>query len=188
MKPCLFFDRDGVVNRSPGPGYVLRWEDFAFQDGIFELISLVKSHGWLAILITSQKGVGKGEMFHVELERIHEEMQKRIAAECGSGFDAIYAHTGLPEDPHPSKPDHWHDTHLAATEHDLDLSRSWMIGDADRDIEMAQRAGRCGDDSVGGRQSDRRRSDRSRWGPWRKRPTFWNRQMSATNGREWPAR
>jgi D-glycero-D-manno-heptose 1,7-bisphosphate phosphatase len=139
MKPCLFFDRDGVVNRSPGPGYVLRWEDFEFQDGIFDLISLVKSHGWLAVLITSQKGVGKGEMFHVELDRIHDEMQKRIAAECGSGFDAIYAHTGLPEDPHPAKPDPGMIL-SAASDHDIDLSRSWMIGDADRDIEMAQRS------------------------------------------------
>jgi D,D-heptose 1,7-bisphosphate phosphatase len=143
MKPCLFFDRDGVVNVSPGPGYVLRWEDFKFQDGIFELISLVKSYEWLAILITSQKGVGKGEMFHVELERIHDEMQKRIAAECGSGFDAIYAHTGAPEDPHPAKPDPAMILHAAA-DHDIDLSRSWMIGDADRDIEMAQKANLAG--------------------------------------------
>lgn len=143
MKPCLFFDRDGVVNCSPGPGYVLRWEDFVFQDGIFELISLVKSHGWLCVLITSQKGVGRGELFHVELERIHEEMQKRIAEECGSGFDAIYAHTGSPEDPHPAKPDPGMIL-SAAAEHGIDLSRSWMIGDADRDIEMAQRAGLAG--------------------------------------------
>lgn len=143
MKPCLFFDRDGVVNRSPGSGYVLRWEDFEFQEGIFELISLVKSQGWLAILITSQKGVGKGEMFHVELDRIHEEMQKRITEECGSGFDAIYAHTGLPQDPHPAKPDPGMIL-SAAADHDIDLSRSWMIGDADRDIEMAQRADLAG--------------------------------------------
>ena len=138
-KPCLFFDRDGVVNVSPGPGYVLRWEDFHFQDGIFDLISLVKKHNWLAVLVTSQKGVGKGEMFHVELERIHRKMQERIAEECGSGFDAIYAHTGLPEDPHPAKPDPGMIL-SAAEDHDIDLSRSWMIGDADRDIEMAQRA------------------------------------------------
>lgn len=143
MKACLFFDRDGVVNRSPGPGYVLRWEDFEFQDGIFELISLVKSHDWLAILITSQKGVGKGEMFHVELDRIHHEMQARITRECGSGFDAIYAHTGLPNDPCPAKPDPGM-IFRAATDYQVDLSRSWMIGDADRDIEMAQRADLAG--------------------------------------------
>jgi histidinol-phosphate phosphatase family protein len=141
--PCLFFDRDGVVNRSPGPGYVLRWEDFEFQDGLFELLSLVKSRGWKAVLITSQKGVGKGLMFHVELLRIHEQMQQRLEQACGSGFDAIYAHTALPEDPHPPKPDPGMIL-TAAAEHDLDLSRSWMIGDADRDIEMAQRAGLAG--------------------------------------------
>ena len=139
-KPCVFFDRDGVVNRSPGAGYVLRWEDFHFQEGIFELLRLVKDHGYLSVLVTSQKGVGKGLMFHVELSRIHDNMQQRLIEECGSGFDGIYAHTGEADCPHPPKPDPGMIL-TAADELDIELSRSWMIGDADRDIQMGQRAG-----------------------------------------------
>lgn len=143
MTPCVFFDRDGVVNCSPGAGYVLRWEDFHFQDGIFDLLRLVKQRGYLSVLVTSQKGVGKGLMFHVELSRIHEAMQQRLIDECGSGFDAIYAHTGEVDCPHPAKPDPAM-VLTAADALDIDLSRSWMIGDADRDIEMGQRAGLAG--------------------------------------------
>lgn len=139
-RPCVFFDRDGVVNRSPGAGYVLRWEDFHFQQGIFDLLRLVKARGYLCVLVTSQKGVGKGLMFHVELSRIHENMQRRLIKECGSGFDAIYAHTGEDDCPHPPKPDPGMIL-TAAEDLDIDLSRSWMIGDADRDIEMGQRGG-----------------------------------------------
>lgn len=143
MTPCVFLDRDGVVNRSPGDGYVLRWEDFHFQEGIFNLLRLVKQRGYLSVLVTSQKGVGKGLMFHVELSRIHDHMQQRLSLECGSGFDAIYAHTGQADDPHPAKPDPGMIL-AAADKLDIDLSRSWMIGDADRDIEMGQRAGLAG--------------------------------------------
>jgi D-glycero-D-manno-heptose 1,7-bisphosphate phosphatase len=143
VKPCVFFDRDGVVNRSPGEGYVLRWEDFHFNDGLFELLRLVKQRGYLAVLVTSQKGVGKGLMFHVELLRIHREMQQRLGLECGSGFDAIYAHTGEADCPYPAKPDP-EMIYAAARDCDIDLSRSWMIGDADRDIEMGQGAGLAG--------------------------------------------
>jgi len=139
-KPCVFFDRDGVVNCSPGEGYVLRWEDFHFQEGFFDLLRFVKERGYLAVLVTSQKGVGKGLMFHVELSRIHDNMQQRLIEACGSGFDAIYAHTGEADCAHPPKPDPGMIL-TAADEFGIDLSRSWMIGDADRDIEMGQRAG-----------------------------------------------
>jgi len=142
-KACVFFDRDGVVNRSPGEGYVLRWEDFHFQEGIFDLLRLVKDRGYLSVLVTSQKGVGKGLMFHVELSRIHDNMQKHLIEECGSGFDGIYAHTGEADCPNAAKPNPGMIL-AAADELDIDLSRSWLIGDADRDIEMGQRAGLAG--------------------------------------------
>ena len=66
-------------------------------------------------------------------------MQEFLAAH-GVAFDEIYSFTGLPDCPNLAKPDPQM-IHRAAEEHDLDLSRSWLIGDADRDIEMANRAG-----------------------------------------------
>ncbi len=56
----MFFDRDGVVNRSPGDGYVTRIEDFHLNDGLVELVGLVAERGFVAVLVTSQRCVGKG--------------------------------------------------------------------------------------------------------------------------------
>ena len=138
--PAVFFDRDGVVNRSPGGGYVLDWEAFEFTPGIFELVALVKEAGWLAILVTSQKGVGKGLMTAAALDEIHERMQLSLAEATGHHFDAIYAYTGRPDCPHQPKPNP-EMILTAAHERGIDLSRSWMIGDADRDITMGIDAG-----------------------------------------------
>ena len=139
-RAAVFFDRDGVVNQSPGAGYVLSWDAFAFSPGLFELLSLVKDRGYLAVLVTSQKGVGKGLMSQRDLDTIHERMQATLSKKVGSGFDAIYAYTGTPDCPHQPKP-HPEMILTAAREHEIDLDHSWMIGDADRDIEMGIAAG-----------------------------------------------
>lgn len=140
LKPCVFFDRDGVVNQSPGPGYVLRWEDFHFNPGFIDAFKTVKANGYLAVLITSQKGVGKGLMPLSELNRIHENMQQFIESETGERFDGIFAFTGLPDCPHQPKPNP-EMIFAAQTALSLDLKASWMIGDADRDILMGKAAG-----------------------------------------------
>ena len=139
---CVFFDRDGVVNRSPGPGYVLSEEEFHLHPGIAEALSFVKQREYLAILVTSQKGVGKGLMSGEELERIHRKMQRELHG-SRAGFDAIYAFTGTDDCPFPAKPDPG--LLLAAAESFfVDLRQYWMIGDADRDIQMGHAAGVAG--------------------------------------------
>jgi histidinol-phosphate phosphatase family protein len=143
LKRAVFFDRDGVVNRSPGDGYVLSPDDFILNDGIAEALRLIRSHGVLAIVVTSQKGVGKGLMTRDRLDEIHARMASLLAAE-GTAFDAVYAHTGTgaPDD-YPPKPDPG--MILSAAERfGLDLRQSWLIGDADRDIAMAVAAGLAG--------------------------------------------
>jgi len=137
---AVFFDRDGVVNRSPGDGYVLSPDDFVLNEGIPEALRVVRDHGALAIVVTSQKGVGKGLMTREALDRVHARMAALLEME-GAAFDAIYFHTGDggPDD-QPPKPDPG--MILAAAERfGLDLRRSWLIGDADRDIAMAAAAG-----------------------------------------------
>lgn len=141
MRPAFFFDRDGVVNCSPGEGYVLSWEQFVFSKGIRELLSFLKSRGFVLVLVTSQQGVGRGLMSQATLDDIHARMQAELHV-SGAAFDAIYTCTCLAEDPACTcrKPNA-EMVLRAAREHDLDLSCSWLVGDHDRDIRMAIHAG-----------------------------------------------
>lgn len=136
---CVFFDRDGVVNRSPGDGYVTRAEDFHLNDGLVELMGLVAQRGFVAVLVTSQRCVGKGLLSADGLAEIHEKLRSILAA-SGLAFLEIYAFLGTPETASWEKPSPQMIL-LAAEKHAIDLANSWMIGDADRDIVMAQRAG-----------------------------------------------
>lgn len=140
-RPAVFFDRDGVVNLSPGAGYVLRWEDFHFSPGIVEALKLCKARGYATVLATSQQGVGKGLMTQATLDDIHARMQTHLA-EHDAAFDGIYACTCLSKDPGCTCRKPSAEMLLkAAAEHDLDVTRSLMVGDADRDIQMGTNAG-----------------------------------------------
>lgn len=141
MTPAVFFDRDGVVNISPGAGYVIDWQAFHFSPGIVEALQICKRRGYRTVLVTSQQGVGKGLMSIADLEDIHTRMQEYLAR-GGCAFDGIYACTCLDSDPDCTcrKPSP-EMIHTAATEFGIDLLTSWLVGDADRDIQMATNAG-----------------------------------------------
>ncbi len=152
-RPAWFFDRDGVINVSPGPGYVLSWDAWEWMPGIVELLKEIKLQGYFTAVVTSQRGVGKGLMTRADLDDIHGRMQSFLG-EHGVAFDAIYAYTATPDCPYQPKPDPLM-IRKATEEHDLDLTRSWLIGDMDRDIEMGRSAGVAktirvhGDKSIG---------------------------------------
>lgn len=137
-RPAVFFDRDGIVNQSPGDGYVTRWEDFVLCDGIEEAVMVCRERGYRTVLVTSQRCVGKGLITLAELQKIHRAMQDALGDEAA--FDSIHVFTGLPGSEHLEKPKPG--LILAAAEESaIDLERSWLVGDADRDILMAQHAG-----------------------------------------------
>lgn len=140
-RPAVIFDRDGVINLSPGAGYVLRWADFHFSPGIIEALALCRKRGYALVLATSQQGVGKKLMTQADLDHIHEQMQGQLRQHQAE-FDSLHACTCLKTDPDCTcrKPSPEMILHAAA-ELDLDLSRSLLVGDADRDIEMGQNAG-----------------------------------------------
>ena len=149
---CVFFDRDGVVNASPGEGYVLSPGAFHLNPGIAAALRLLRERDCLAIVVTSQKGVGKGLLPPATLTQIHDHMRDLLAA-GGAAFDAVYAHTGTggPED-FPAKPDPGM-IFAAAERFGIDLRRSWIIGDADRDIAMGDAAGLAGTIRIRGEKS-----------------------------------
>jgi len=137
-RPAFFFDRDGVVNIDPDPEpYVLSWGQWRWNPGIVELLQEVKARGFVTVLVTSQRCVGKGLLRLEDLQGMHGTMQ----AELGElAFDDIRVYTGIPGDPIPPKPEPGM-VFAAVAELGIDLSHSWLIGDADRDIAMAHAAG-----------------------------------------------
>ncbi len=136
--PAFFFDRDGTVNLSPGPGYVLQWQDFHFTPGVRDMLIAVKNHGWKSILVTSQQGVGKKLMSMETLHEIHTRMQEALGP--AAAFDGIYVCTGLDGQDPRRKPSPAMIME-AARDHNLDLAASWNIGDKERDLEMGRAAG-----------------------------------------------
>ena len=137
---CVFFDRDGVVNESPGPGYVERWEDFKLLPDFVRVLRLVRRRGYPAVIVSNQRGVARGVVPAAEVERIHRELRVVLRDRHGLDLlDIFYCPHDLGQctcrKPAPGM------LLAAAERHGLDLSASWMVGDHEKDVEAGSRAG-----------------------------------------------
>jgi histidinol-phosphate phosphatase family protein len=141
LMTAIFFDRDGVVNRRRVDDYVKSWEEFEFLPEIFDLLPSVHAAGYLAVLVTNQRGIARRLMSEETLGEIHERMQSMLRERTGHAFDAIYHcphDTGDGCDCRKPLPGM---LLRAAHDLDLDLPASWMIGDSESDIEAGIAAG-----------------------------------------------
>jgi len=150
-KKCIFFDRDGIVNVSPGPGYVERWEDFHLMPEFISAAQVAIMHGYAVAIVTNQRGVARGIMTQETLTEMHEKLIAILATHDISLL-GIYCcmHERDACDCRKPKPGM---LLQAAAEHDIDLSASWMVGDSETDIEAGQRAG-CRTIMVGGKEAE----------------------------------
>lgn len=139
LRPCVFFDRDGIVNVSPGPGYVERPEDFHLVPAWLKALRVVNQRGYAAIIMTNQRGVGRGLMTEATLLEIHALIHQAVATH-GLRLDDIYYCTAT-DNAHPDRKPNPGMLLRAADEHKLDLARSWMIGDNESDVTAGHRAG-----------------------------------------------
>jgi D-glycero-D-manno-heptose 1,7-bisphosphate phosphatase len=141
MRKCIFFDRDGIVNESPGPRrYVERWEDFRLRTPFVRILRRTTEAGYAAVVVTNQRGVALGAVAELELERIHRLLRESLKREHGLELlDILYCphNEGTCEcrKPRPGM------LLEAARRHGLDLKGSWMIGDSESDVEAGRRAG-----------------------------------------------
>jgi D,D-heptose 1,7-bisphosphate phosphatase len=138
--PAIFFDRDGVINARILGGYVRHWNEFELLPGVIETLREIKKRGYLAIIITNQRGVGMGLMSEADLNHVHEELQREMEREAGVRFDDIFYCTDADKSSARRKPS---PAMLleAAEKWNIDLANSWMIGDSMSDIEAGTRAG-----------------------------------------------
>lgn len=151
-RPALFFDRDGVVNASPGPGYVNRLADFRILPGFIDCVRIATGRGWPCVVVTNQRGVSRGLTPPAELDAMHA-LLRRTLADAGLSLLDLLVCTAA-DDSHPDRKPNPGLLLTAAARHGLDLSRSWMIGDREKDVETGRRAGvavtvRLDDDGTG---------------------------------------
>lgn len=139
LRPCVFFDRDGVVNRSPGPGYVNHLDDFHILPGFAACVRAAAEKGFPAIVVTNQRGVTRGLTPPEQLEAMHQRLHDELAREGLALLDLLVC--SADDDAHPDRKPNPGMLRTAAARHRLDLSRSWMIGDRESDVETGQNAG-----------------------------------------------
>ncbi|NTU58006.1 MAG: HAD family hydrolase [Chlorobiaceae bacterium] len=144
-RPALFLDRDGVINIDHG--YVYRKEEFEFVDGIFDLVSKAHNAGYLVIVVTNQAGIGRGYYteadFHELMNWVCDEFKRH-----GGQIDAVYF---CPDHPEHGIGAYRRESHYrkpgpgmllqAASDFDIDMDRSIMIGDKPSDMVAARTAG-----------------------------------------------
>lgn len=143
MKKALFLDRDGVLNRERGD-YTFEVETFEVLPDVAEALQLAKSKGYLLIVISNQGGIAKEIFTQQRVEELHSIIADKLA-ESGVEFDEIYYC------PHHDdvlkcicrKPDSLM-LEKAMARFSVDPKRSLMIGDSERDVLAAEKAGMRG--------------------------------------------
>ena len=146
---AVFLDRDGTINKYVG--FLRSIDDFELIDGVAEAIKEINASGYLAIVVTNQPVIARGEVSFGELEEIHNKMETLLGRE-GAYVDAIYY---CPHHPHKGytgeRPELKIDCECrkpkpgmllkAAKDFNIDLSQSWMVGDGENDIKAGMNAG-----------------------------------------------
>ncbi|WP_027218673.1 HAD-IIIA family hydrolase [Butyrivibrio fibrisolvens] len=146
---AIFLDRDGTINKYVG--FLRKTDEFELLDGAAEAIKLINDSGYLAIVITNQPVIARGEVTVPELAEIHNKMETLLGQQ-GAYIDGLYYC--------PHHPDRGFEGEIpdlkivcncrkpkpgmiikAAEDFNIDLRKSWMIGDGENDIRAGMAAG-----------------------------------------------
>lgn len=146
---AVFLDRDGTINKYVG--FLRCIDSFELMDGVVDAIKKINKAGYLAVVVTNQPVIARGEVSFEELTEIHNKMETLLGYE-GAYLDAIYY---CPH--HPHKGFDGERTELkfecdcrkpkpgmllrAEKDFNVDLSQSWMVGDTENDIKAGLAAG-----------------------------------------------
>lgn len=138
MNRAVFIDRDGTIARDVP--YCSRPEDFELLPGAAEGIKVLNDHGFKVVVVTNQSGIARGYFAEEMLVKIHDKMHKELANH-GARVDAIYYCPHHPDDNCDCRKPKPKMLFQAASDFNIDLRLSYVIGDSDMDAEMGKRAG-----------------------------------------------
>jgi len=134
--PAVFLDRDGTLMRDVD--YCGDPNEVQVFDGVRQALAQLKRGGYKLIVITNQSGIGRGYFSEEQYRAVENE----VARQMGHGLiDATYYCPHLPEDNCKCRKPSPEMILQAARDHDVDLSRSFFVGDKPSDIECGRNAG-----------------------------------------------
>ena len=142
---AVFFDRDDTLISDSG--YMQRPEQVNLLPGVPETLIQLKKMGYLLVVVTNQSGIARGFLTEDDLEKVHQEFKRQLAAE-NAMIDGLYY---CPYHPDGEVKDFSIESNLrkpnagmffqAEEDLDIDLTQSWMIGDSYRDVQAGKAAG-----------------------------------------------
>ena len=142
LQPAIFLDRDGTINVEKN--YLYRFEDWEWISGAQAAIAKLNEAGFLVVVVSNQAGVARGLYTEQDVIRLHEQVVVDLNS-SGGNIDAFYYCPHHPEhgdnrdcDCRKPRPGMLLE---AAKVHNIDLSKSWIIGDRGIDIKAGQLAG-----------------------------------------------
>lgn len=146
---AIFLDRDGTINKYKG--FIRNVEDIELLPGVTEAIKKINNMGYLAIVVTNQPVIARGEVTIEQLEEMHNKIETLLGNE-GAYIDGLYYC--------PHHPDKGYDGEIpelkikcncrkpepgmllkASEDFNIDLEKSWMVGDSKNDIIAGKKAG-----------------------------------------------
>lgn len=163
---AVFLDRDGTINKYKG--FMRDIDEFELIPGVAKAIKKINSSGYLCIVVTNQPVIARGEVTYEQLDEIHNKMETLLGLE-GAYIDGLYY---CPHHPHKGYEGEIPELKIecdcrkpkpgmllnAAKDFNIDLSRSYMVGDGENDIKAGNTAG-CKTILINGQWSDAKPED-----------------------------
>lgn len=135
---AVFLDRDGVVNVYKP--YIYRKKDFEFAPRVFEALQKLSQTVYKAVIITNQAGIGRGYYTAQDVDKLHSWMLGEFKKHHVR-IDGVYYCPHRPDDDCACRKPNIGLVEIAAKGFDLDLSKSWIVGDDPKDIVLGKKAG-----------------------------------------------
>jgi D-glycero-D-manno-heptose 1,7-bisphosphate phosphatase len=134
-QPAVFVDRDGTLIEEVN--YLSAVEETLLFPFTAQAVQLLKQHGFLVIVVTNQSGIGRNIFDEAAMHRVHQHIQTKLEG----AIDAFYFCPHLPCDGCGCRKPNVGMIESAYADFDIDMERSWMIGDKKIDIETGLKAG-----------------------------------------------
>ncbi|MBN9297302.1 MAG: HAD-IIIA family hydrolase [Filimonas sp.] len=136
----LFLDRDGVINHEKRESYIFNVDEFTFYDGVLDAMKIFHERFNLIVLVTNQRGIGKGLMTESDLHSIHTHMLAHIQ-QAGGHIERIYFAPDFDKESFNRKPNPGMAHRAKADFPHIDFTKSIMVGNKPSDMLFGRNAG-----------------------------------------------